>query len=81
METEHEGAGHGDVTLSLTTETPDGSHLHRSWTICECSLLLARLDALLGEPEHETTATADAFRATAAAVANVPGAIHIGEGL
>ena len=41
----------------------------------------ARLGELLGEPEHETTATADAFRATAAAVANVPGAVHIGEGL
>ena len=67
METEHEGAGHGDVTLSLTTETPDGSHLHRSWTICECSLLLKRLDALLGEPEHETVATPEAFRASAEA--------------
>lgn len=81
MTTEHEGAGHGDVTLSLVTEAPDGSHLHRSWTICECSLLLHRLGDLLGEPEHETVATPEAFRATAEAVRGIPGTISMGEGL
>lgn len=77
---EHEGQGHGDVTLSLTRQRADGTWLHQSWTICECSALAERTDELLGPPEHETVATAEAHRATAEAVRAVPGAVHQGEG-
>jgi hypothetical protein len=79
-EAEHKGPGHGDVILSLSTTAKGGGLVHRSWTICECSGLMSRLNCLLGPPEHETTATADAVRATADAVLRVPGAIHQGEG-
>ena len=78
---EHEGPGHGDVTLSFTRQRPDGAWLHQSWTVCECSPLVRKLDQVLGPPEHETVATLEAHRATAEAVLNVPGAVHRGGGL
>lgn len=78
---EHEGQGHGDVTLSFTRERADGMWLHQAWTICECSVLVARLTQLLGPPEFETVATPEAHDATAAAVLAIPGAVHSGEGL
>jgi hypothetical protein len=77
---EHQGPGHGDVILSLSTERKDGGMTHRSWTICECSFLLKRLDSLLGPPEHQTIASAEAVRVTAEAALNAPGAVHTGEG-
>jgi hypothetical protein len=76
---EHQGPGHGDVTLSLTSETKDGGQLHRSWVICECSARVLR--GRLGPPQRETIATAEAVIATAEAVLNVPGAVHTGGGL
>jgi hypothetical protein len=76
---EHQGQGHGDVTLSLTSETKDGGQLHRSWVICECSARVLR--GRLGPPQCETIATAEAVIATASAVLNVPGAVHTGGGL
>jgi hypothetical protein len=89
---EHQGPGHGDVTLSLTSETKDGGQLHRSWVICECSARVLR--GRLGPPQRETIAsaeaviasaeaviaTAEAVIATAEAVLNVPGAVHTGAG-
>jgi hypothetical protein len=81
MADEHEGKGHGDVTLSLSEATADGGRHYRSWTICECSPLVQKLGQVLPEPEHESVVTAEAFRATADAVRNVPGAVHLGEGL
>jgi hypothetical protein len=76
---EHQGPGHGDVTLSLTSETKDRGQLHRSWVICECSARVLR--GRLGPPQRETIATAEAVIATAEAVLNVPGAVHTGGGL
>lgn len=81
MADEHEGPGHGNVTLSLTTATPDGGRLFRSWIICECSALVQRLGELLPEPAWETLSTAEAVRAGAEAARNIPGSIHTGEGL
>lgn len=72
--TEHEGPGHGDVTLSLTEETKDGGRLFQSWKVCECTAVALR--ARLGPAQHESIATAEAVRATAEAVLNQPGAVH-----
>jgi hypothetical protein len=77
---EHEGPGHGDVTLSLTEETAGGGRHYRSWNICECSPLVQRLREVLPEPAHESLVSPEAVRATAAAVRAVPGAVHLGEG-
>jgi hypothetical protein len=74
----HEGPGHGVVTLGLSTETGDGGALHQSWAICECSARALRRQ--LGPPAHETTASAEAYHATAEAVRGIPGAVHTGEG-
>lgn len=78
---EHQGEGHGDVTLSFTRQRSDGTWLHQGWTICECSLLLQRLDQLLGPPEFESVATPEAQRATGEAVLAIPGVVHQGKGL
>jgi hypothetical protein len=80
IDAEHTGPGHADVTLTLSMPTRDGGRHHRSWTVCECSLLLSRIEPALGPPRYETVATAEAYHATAAAVMNVPGAIHTGPG-
>ena len=77
---EHQGPGHGDVTLSLATPTAEGGLLHRSWTICECSALVRKIEPLLGSPHHQTIATRQAVVDSAAAVLNVPGTVHLGEG-
>jgi hypothetical protein len=79
--TEHEGPGHAGVTLSISGPAPGGGVLFRSWTICECSLLLARLGPLLGEPMHESVHSEETMRAVAGKVLEVPGAIHTGEDL
>jgi hypothetical protein len=79
----HTGPGHGNVTLSLSAGTPGGGLHHRSWTICECSALVRRLDVLLPEPQQESWATAEQVRATGEAVLSMPGVIHLldnGEG-
>lgn len=81
MEQVHEGPGHGDVTLSLSTPAGDGGLLHRSWTICECSALVRKITPLLGPPHQQTIASRQAVEDSAAAVRQVPGAVHIGEGL
>jgi hypothetical protein len=78
--TAHVGPGHGDVTLSLAAETRDGGRHYRSWTICECSPLVRRLDQVLPEPEQKSWATAEQVRATARAVLEVPGVIHLLDG-
>jgi len=77
MSDEHTGPGHGDVTLSLTAETKDGGRHYRSWTICECSEMVQRLDVILPEPQQESWLTAEQVRATGEAVLNVPGVIHL----
>jgi hypothetical protein len=77
MSGEHTGPGHGDVILSLTTETKDGGLHHRAWTICECSPLAQRLAEVLPEPQQETWATAEQVRATGEAALSVPGVIHL----
>jgi hypothetical protein len=77
---EHEGPGHGDVTLSFTRQQGDGSWLYQSWTVCECSPLVQRLSQVLGPAEHESVATDEAYRATGEAVLSVPGVVHQGEG-
>jgi hypothetical protein len=74
---EHTGPGHDDVLLSLVTVTGDGGRVYRSWTICECSPLLARLEPLLGPPQMETYATADAAATLIEVVAGQPGRIHL----
>ena len=79
-EISHEGPGHGDVTVALTWEQKDGSHVYQSWTVCECAGLPANFRARLGEPANETIASREAYQATAAAVAGIPGAVHTGEG-
>ena len=66
---------HPDATLSLTEETADGGRIFQSWTICACTL--PRLRAFLGQPEHESHATADATREIGAAVQRQPGSVHI----
>ena len=71
----HEGPGHADVTLSLSSPAPGGL-LFRSWTICECSPLLARLGPLLGEPERESLHTEATVREVAGRVMDVPGIVH-----
>ena len=80
MDIRHEGPGHGDVTLSLATPTAQGGLLHRSWTICECSALVQRIEPLLGAPHHQTIASREGVAASAAAVLNAPGTVHMGEG-
>lgn len=80
MEQVHEGSGHEDVILSLATPTADGGLLHRSWTVCACSALVRRIEPLLGPPQQQTLATRQAVEGTAAAVRQVPGAVHFGEG-
>lgn len=80
MEQVHEGPGHEDVILSLSTPTADGGLLHRSWTVCACSALVRRIEPLLGTPHHQTVASRQAVEDSAAAVLQVPGAVHIGEG-
>jgi hypothetical protein len=77
MDMTHEGPGHADVTLGLVTDLPDGGKLHRSWTICECSALLARLSELLGLPACQTIATRENVAATVRAVQGIPGAVHV----
>ena len=57
---------HGDVTLSLTTETADGGRLHQSWTICGCSAKVVRMR--LGPPQNESVSTAEATRVIAETV-------------
>jgi hypothetical protein len=74
MSAEHTGRGHGDVTLSLTTETRDGGRVHQSWTICECSARVMR--GRLGPPQHEAVATAEATRAIAETVLRQPGSVQ-----
>jgi hypothetical protein len=64
---------HGDFTLSLTTETADGGRLHQSWTICDCTLPALR--GMLGPPEHESVATAEATREIAETVLRQPGSV------
>lgn len=78
---EHEGPGHEDVILSLSTPTVDGGLLHRSWTVCACSALVRKITPLLGQPHQQTIASRQAVEDSAAAVLQVPGAIHVGEGL
>jgi hypothetical protein len=77
---EHAGRGHGDVTLSLTTRAGDGSHYIRSWTICECSVLVKRLEPLLGPPEWESAASGDAVEEIARRTLGVPGNVVTGDG-
>jgi hypothetical protein len=71
---EHEGTGHGDVTLSLTTETGDGGRVFQSWVICECTATVLR--SRLGPAQHESVSTAEAVRATAQVVLGQPGTVH-----
>lgn len=80
MEQVHEGPGHEDVALTLSTPTADGGLLHRSWTVCACSGLVKRTEPLLGPPHWQTIATRQAVADSAAAVLQVPGAVHLGEG-
>jgi hypothetical protein len=74
MSDEHTGPGHGDVTLSLTSETKDGGRVFQSWPICECSARVLR--TRLGPPEHESIATAEATRAIAESVLRQPGSVQ-----
>jgi hypothetical protein len=77
----HEGPGHGDVFLSLTTPLPGGGYFYRTWPLCECSALLRKLGGLLGPPEAETVADAAAASHIADLVRDVPGTVHLlGEG-
>lgn len=69
---------HGDVTLALTEQMPDGSMLYQSWPICSC--VLAVLRKRLGPPHHESLATAEQAAATARAVQSVPGIAHVVRG-
>lgn len=80
MEQVHEGPGHEDVVLSLSTPAGDGGLVHRSWTICACSALVHKIEPLLGPPHHQTVASRQAVADSAAAVLAVPGAVHTGEG-
>lgn len=73
----HEGPGHGDVTLSITTAQEDDGRIIRSWVICECSPLLAKLEPLLGQPAWESSADAQAVRQIADAATGVPGNVII----
>lgn len=70
-------ATHGETTLSLAEKRPDGGLHYQSWDICSCAL--AGLRARLGEPHHETLATAAQVLATGRAVQSVPGAISTAE--
>lgn len=76
----HEGPGHEDVMLSLSSPTTGGGLLHRSWTICACSVLIRKIEPLLGPPQQQTIASPQAVADSAAAVRAVPGAVHVGEG-
>lgn len=67
---------HGDVTLSLTEETPGGGRVFQSWTICACGL--DGLRARLGPPQHETVSTPEAVAALGKAALNQPGSVHFG---
>jgi hypothetical protein len=69
----HDGPGHGEATLSLTEERPDGSRLVQSWTVCECTA--KGLRTRLGEPGWETVATREATEAIGAAVLSQPGSV------
>jgi hypothetical protein len=60
---EHEGPGHGDVTLSLTWELPDGGRLHESWNVCECTGIVLRNN--LGPAQNTSLATAAQTRKVA----------------
>lgn len=71
--TDHTGPGHGDATLSLTEARPDGSRLHQSWTICDCTLPALR--GRWGPPAVESVATAEASEAIGRAVLAQPGSV------
>lgn len=74
----HEGPGHGEATLSLTEERPDGSRLHQSWTICDCTLPALR--ARWGAPAWESVATREATEAIGRTVLDQPGSVRFGPG-
>jgi hypothetical protein len=80
MGTEHEGPGLGDVTVALSWEQPGGTRVYQSWIVCECAHLAENFHTRLGEPANETVASQEAYRAVAAAVEAIPGAVHTGEG-
>lgn len=67
-------ASHGETTLSLTEERPDGSRLVQSWTICDCTLPLLR--ARWGEPEWESVATKEATEEIGRTVLRQPGSVQ-----
>jgi hypothetical protein len=73
---EHEGPGHGYVTLSLVEATGDGGRVFQSWGICECTA--TRLREQLGAPQHEAVATPEAVRATGEAVLRQLGSVQLG---
>jgi hypothetical protein len=73
----HEGPGHGNVALSLSQRMTDGGIVSRSWTICECSPLVQRLEEVLPEAPNVTYATEEAVKATAVAAREIPGAVHL----
>lgn len=72
-------ATHGTTTLSLAEKLPDGGIHYQSWDVCSCAL--PGLRDRLGEPHHETLATAAQVLATGRAVQSVPGAISTMEGI
>ena len=69
----HTGPGHGEATLSLTEERPDGSRFLQSWAICDCTLPALR--KAWGPPEWESVATREATEAIGLAVLDQPGSV------
>ena len=65
---------HGVFTLSITESASDGSHTHQSWDLCGC--MLPGLRSNLGPPDFENTASAEAVKTIAAAVASTPGNVY-----
>ncbi|GII88252.1 hypothetical protein Ssi03_62420 [Sphaerisporangium siamense] len=77
--TEDPHADHGDVTLSLAEQLPDGGLLYQSWPICACTLEALR--ARLGPPRHQSLATREQVETTGRAILSVDSGLKMGEGL
>jgi hypothetical protein len=73
--TYHTGPGHGEATLSISQEGPEGGRLFQSWMVCECTA--EGLRAQLGTPAHESVATREATEAIGRAVLAQPGSVQL----
>ncbi|MEU9890214.1 hypothetical protein [Sphaerisporangium sp. NPDC051011] len=75
MTTDDPHAGHGDVTLALAEQLPDGGVLYQSWPICACRLPALREG--LGPPRHQSLATREQAEATGRAVREVNSGVKL----